>query len=259
MILIVALTAVSCKNNEKSKLPDTNDKVTEYAPVTSIKAIIMALNKLEATEQTQFTIEEISPVSQDTLHCAFTWGILTSDLQFALINRDSRQLIKILTQMIDLGPKLALVDVAVKLRDNVKPMIDQSDWALLESTFYNMQYSVEQTLFDKKQYEIYSFVTLGSWTEATYQIAQEIFEDYSLVKSSVLLQQDAWISLVDNFALIKDLQYTDSPAFRNAFQELMTLQNTMASIPEDKMTKDQLENIIDSTAKIKASFLKSES
>ncbi|MBW6513402.1 MAG: hypothetical protein K0B87_01435 [Candidatus Syntrophosphaera sp.] len=254
-ILIGSLFVASCKNNDKSKFPDARNRVTQFAPIGSFKSMFLALDGLGKTQES-FSIGMIAPSAQDTLHNAFAWGVLTTDLQLAVLNRNGRQLDALLAQIIGLGPKLGLEDISAKLRDSVKPMLDSEDWPILENTLYNMQYSVEQTLFDKERYEMYTVMSLGSWTEATNQFARRMGDARNADSSRLLLHPETWQSLLDNFRLISDKQYTASPAFQTALKELKSLVKLMEKPPEEFLTGEEIGSIISSTSAIKAAFVK---
>ena len=172
--LLAAIAALlllpACKGKERSKLPDKRDKVTEFATVPSFKAMFLALDKLDVTDSFQ-SGADFTPAAEDSLHYAFVWGTLTAASQLAIRKRDSAWLTKLTDQMVANAPKLGLQDIAAKLRSTARPMLDNKDWEGLTAVYYNMQYTVEQSLFQKRKYEVYTLLALGGWSYCTQQIA----------------------------------------------------------------------------------------
>jgi len=256
LTLIIAMTAISCKSRDKGRFPDSLGKVTEFATIPSHKAMFLALDRFEETTISRVQPFVVRPALQDTMHIAFAWGVLTSDLQLAVRSRDTSWLETTLTRLSEFSPILELEEIIAKIAINVKPMLEQENWNSLENTFYNMQYSIEQMLFEQEEYEIYTLMALGGWTETTYQIASQIISDFQTEITPPLLQEEAWQSLEANLGLIQKDSYVSTSAFKKALAETSRMREILSLENNETLSLEQVGDVVSSTTEIKKAFLK---
>jgi len=257
--LLAAIAALlllpACKGKERSKLPDKRDKVTEFATVPSFKAMFLALDKLDVTDSFQ-SGADFTPAAEDSLHYAFVWGTLTAASQLAIRKRDSAWLTKLTDQMVANAPKLGLQDIAAKLRSTARPMLDNKDWEGLTAVYYNMQYTVEQSLFQKRKYEVYTLLALGGWSYCTQQIAGVIEKDYKTEASGALIQREAWRSISENLGFFRQQRHLASPGFKTAYGLVRDMQALMDMQAGGAFNPEQVTRIVDLTGRIQSSFIK---
>ncbi len=244
LALIAALGAASCKNKAKSKLPDKNDKVTAFATIPSYKVMFLALDKLEAADTANLDRKAVLPAAEDTLHLAFSWGVLSANAQLAVNGRDAAWLQAITGQLIELAPALGLQDIAAKLDADVQPLTSKGDWDLLESTFYNLQYTVEQDLWRLERYAEYTMMALGAWARSTNQIARMVSLDYSTDSATLLMQRDAWQYLAENLGLISAPSYVASAPFKQALAQVREMRALMDQPLRGTFNEEQLSRVI---------------
>lgn len=254
LALIAALGASSCKNKARSKLPDKNDKVTAFATIPSYKVMFLALDKLEAADSANLDRGAVLPASEDTLHLAFSWGVLSANAQLAVNGRDVAWLQAITGQLTDLAPALGFKDIAAKLDADVQPLISKGDWDLLEATFYNLQYTVEQDLWKLERYADYTLMALGAWARSTNQIARLVSLDYRTDTATLLMQRDAWQSLAENLGLISAPNYVSSAPFKQALAQVREMRALMDQPLKGTFNEEQLSRIVAVTEQIWEAF-----
>jgi len=255
LLLACILFFISCKGKEQARLPDTSNKITEFATIPSVKAMFLALENLDEPGPSTFKMKEVSPASSDSIDAAFAWGVLFTNLQMAVNNRNSAQLRSVMGQMTALSPDLGLEDITEKLMNNVSPLISEGNWPALENTFYNVQYSIEQALSDQKRYEIYTLMGLGAWTEVTNGFARLVELAYSSHRSALLLQEGAWQYLENNLMYLTNGQSSDSPVFQNIITFVREIGNCIENQTDKSVKQERVALIIELTDNIRAEFL----
>ncbi|MCB5245321.1 MAG: hypothetical protein WC179_03490 [Candidatus Cloacimonadaceae bacterium] len=255
LLLILALGTFSC-TKKQSNLPDESLKVSEFRTIPSFKAMFLALDKIEETELSNLPLTKIIPAQNDTLYLAFAWGVLTSDAQLAIASKNQNQLTSITDQFIAIAPQLGLTQYGYQLRDAVKPEIKNRDWLLLREVFYAMQTSVDTLMLSNGREKELTFISLGSWTETTNQIARLIASDYSTEKSRTLMT-NAWQDLAFNLNLILNKDKITSPLLSQTIELVHKIQNTLSSGTAEALTLEQVETIVEYTKTLKELYLES--
>ena len=253
---LLAFMAASCKKSDKSKLPDKADKVTAYATIPSFKVMFLAMNSDLDLQKASEDTQSIQPAQQDIPSRAFTWGALTSKAQLALKGNNGPLLEKIIDQLISIAPQIGLAEIAKELSEKVKPAVGKGDWEFLETSLFSMQSEAEKSLLASKQYEIYTLLALGEWTEATYCISGIIHSNYTTERSTVLQQYEAWQNLNANLGLLLEGKFKDDARIRIAGERAASLQNTMVEEPDNPLPPEQVTRIRELSAELREMLIK---
>lgn len=255
LAVILALSAFSCKSKAKSKLPDRGNKVSAYATIPSFKVLFLGLQNMATAGSALPTDLSELPPRKDSLKTAFCWGKLAASAQMAVRARDYTRCQDIASNLSQISPGLGLTDVTDRLAGSLRSLLANEDWDTLESTFFNMQYTVEQRLLVNRQYELYTMAALGGWTEATYQIAGLVAEDYRTGDAGLLLQREAWMSLADNLALFPPARYGANKSFLAALHATRQMQALMDRQSQGTFTPELVEQLRDTAIQLLNSLL----
>ena len=255
LAVLLALTAFSCKSKAKSKLPDRNDKVSAYATIPSFKVLFLGLQKMATAGSALPTDLAELPAKQDSLKTAFCWGKLAASAQMAVRARDYTRCQDIASDLSRISPGLGLTDITDRLAGSLSSLLANEDWDTLETTFFSMQYTVEQRLLVNRQYQLYTMAALGGWTEATYQISSLVAEDYRTGDAGLLLQREAWMNLADNLALFPAARYGANKSYLTALQMTKQMQSLMDRQSQGTFTPELVEQQRDTAYQLLTALL----
>lgn len=254
-VIVIALLTFSCKSKEKSKLPDKNDKVTEFATIPEYKVVLLQIAKTNAGSLKSIPLDTIKSIKDDTLYVAFTWGVLSCNAQLAVQSKNKDMLQTYLQQMIKIAPKLSLADMGDKIERDLIPMLAQNDWSLVETSLGTLQGIVQERLLQCKMYELYTVETFGEWTQMTSSVSKLMKKNYNKDIAASLLQSEAWQSLSLNFDLVTNPAFTTKQLFKDSAQQCRDMAKFLATITANAPTASQIEQISYITDCIRTPFL----
>lgn len=253
LILIVVLATVSCDKN-KGKYPDRSVKVVEYATIKSLKSVFLTVDKYQIGDLSASGAVQKYPEQPELTNRAFIWGILNADAMFASATKDKARLVSTASLMKELAPELTLAEEGNEFDQRVKPLAKQGNWQEIDILNSGLQSTVDVKLMDANRYDLYTLSCLGAWTETTSRLARLIDKSFSPQKTGILNQQDTWNNLAYNLGLMQAAA-ADSTVLNTVLPLVGKLQGSMAKLDKNTFTKEQVEQIIALTEKIKAEYL----
>ncbi len=257
VLIAVALLSVSCKGKkDKDKLPQGEVHVSQYAPIPSFKEVFRTLDELKVKDVSVSLPTTVYKTKQEEARNAFALGLLTADAVLAAKGRNKAKLVDISTQMMNLTPLLKLEDEINQLGDNMKTLIEQEKWSELDATLDQIEQSVKDKLWDMENYENYTLMILGGWSEAANRVAWLIKQDYAPEKTVILAQEGTWNSLVANLELVTSEHIINNPGYKESLPLAKEIQAIIKAHKDRTYTSEQLDQIIAATDKIKAAFQK---
>ncbi len=253
LVVLSILVLASCKNSEKSKMPDGKEKVSEYATVPSFRSVFLALDKLDDDDLATLVQTRFNVANSDTMRVAFALGAQIAESKLAIGKKDKAWLNGATSQIQTLAPVLRLGKVADKYDLGFQPLLAAGDWESLETLLFRFQDNVDQELLANKRDHFYTLVALGNWSQTVSQVGGLIAKNYSTEKSKVLVSP-AWQALAENLALMGP-EYSKIPAFKDAVQTTRELADMMNTAGTNPLTVEQVNTVVDAARSIRDAFL----
>lgn len=255
LVVLAMLFSFACKKKaDTSPGKEVAEQITAFAPLPSFKLVYAALDRVQVKDIAQAVPSSIYQTQQEEVRNAFSLGLLTADAVLAAKGRDKNKLNAISTQMMKLTDLLGLQSQISRLGDDLKRMIEKGDWDSLEEALDAHKEDVEFKLWDSEDFDNYTLMLFGGWVEAANRIAWIIERNYSAQSTNVLNQKGTFNSLMDNLDLISAEHIVQQEAFKKAVALAKELQAVINSDTEGTYSKEQLNEIIEISAKIKAAF-----
>lgn len=259
--LIIAVIALSllfswgCKK-KADQLPDEEmaSMITTFAPLPSFKEVYASLDQVQVKDIAAAVPTEIFKTKQEEVRNAFSLGLLTADAVLAAKGRDKNKLRDISAQMMSLTGLLGLESEVNRLGDEMKTMIEKSDWDGLDKALDFHKEDVESALWEAENYDNYTLMLMGGWIEAANRIAWLVDQDYSAERTKVLAQKGTFNHLHSNLKQIKSEHVVEQAAFQTALENVQELRELINSDQDGVYNKEQIKSIIELTGNIKAAF-----
>lgn len=253
LVLILALAGFSCKKKE-SKLPEGEVKPTIFAPLPSFKEVFRTLDQIKVSDVSAAVPAEAYKVPQEEARNAFALGVLTADAVLAAKGRNKSKLMEISAQMMSITPLLKLEDEINQLGATTKTLIEQEKWSELDANLDQIKKTVEDKLWEMENYENYTLMIFGGWTEAANRVAWMISQNYDPEQTKILAQEGQWNLLVQNLDLVETEFILNSPAFQQSAPRAREIQNLLKAHTDKTYTNKQLDQLINYTDQIKAAY-----
>lgn len=255
IVLILMLFSLSCKKKADT-LPDqeTTSQITTFAPLPSFKDVYSTLDQVQVKDISAAVPATIYKAEQDEIRNAFSLGLLTADAVLAAKGRNKSKLNDISAQMMNLTGLLGLESEVNKLGDDMKRMIEAEDWDNLDITLDAHKADVEKKLWESENFDNYTLMLMGGWIEAANRIAWLINQDYSVERTSVLVQKGTFNHLVNNLQQIDTPHILEQEAFTKAVALTQELKAILDSDNNSTYTKEQIGEILAKTDAIKTAF-----
>lgn len=259
LVILMALAAISCKGRkEAAKLPDDSVKsqVAAYAPLPSFKEVFRALGEVAAKDYSAVIPQTLFKTKQEGPRNAFALGVLTADAILAAKARNKVRLTEISQEMMNLTALLNLEDEINRMGANLKTLIEQEKWEDLDASLDGVKKSVEDKLWELENYEYYTLMILGGWTEALGNVSRLLAANYKPEATKAINQKGTWNSLAGNFELISTPAIKDSQPFKAALPQIQKVRDIINADTENSYSKEQLQLLIEATDQIKAAYQK---
>lgn len=257
--VLIAFSAISCKGRkEAAKLPDeqTKAQIPAYAPLPSFKEVFRALGEVPAKDYSAMIPQKLFKTKQEGPRNAFALGVLTADAVLVAKARNKARLTEISQEMMNLTALLNLEDEINRMGANLKTLIEQEKWDELDASLDSVKKSVEDKLWELENYEYYTLMILGGWTEALGNVSRLLAQNYKPETTKAINQKGTWNSLAGNIELIATPAIKDSESFKAALPLVQKVRDIINTDSANTYSQDQLKELIASTDQIKAAYQK---
>ena len=257
LAILMAVTIVSCKGKkEAAKLPDDSIKaqVATYAPLPSFKEVFRALGEVPTKDYSGVIPQKLYQTKQEASRNAFALGVLTADAVMAAKARNKARLSEISEGMMNLTTLLNLEDEINRMGANLKTLIEQEKWDDLDASLDQVKKSVEDKLWALENYEYYTLMILGGWTEALGNVSRMLASNYKAEGTKAINQKGTWNSLAGNIDLISTPAIKDSAPYKAAVPHVQKVRDIINADTANSYTKEQLQQLIEATDQIKTAY-----
>ncbi len=245
-LLVVLLAGFGCKSKDTKKLPDDNQQITPfvYAPLPPFSKVFMILDYLKLGDFNQAIDAKIFMTQQEIGHSAFALGVLTADGIISVRGHNKTKLNSIAEEMIKISNFLALDESILSLADQLKELISTDQWDELEKALEHYKTEVEGNLYQSKQYDQFTMMQIGGWTEGINRIAWLVNLNYQPEKSTVLMQKGTLNHLIKNMEYVRTPSIKDSYYFKTTYEKLLEIKKVIDASVNDTYTKEQVDQLM---------------
>ena len=257
-LLVVLLAGFGCKSKDDKKLPEGDQQITPfvYAPLPPFSKVFMILDYLKLSDFNQAVDEKIFTAQQEIGHSAFALGVLTADGIISVRGHNKTKLNAIAEEMIKISNFLALDESILSLADQLKELISTDQWDELEKALEHYKTEVEGNLYQSKQYDQFTMMQIGGWTEGINRIAWLVNLNFQPEKSTVLMQKGTLNHLIKNMEYVKTPSIKDSYYFKTTYDKLLEVKKIIDAAVNDTYTKEQVDQLMVLSQAIKNLYTK---
>jgi len=258
MTIIMLLILIGCKPKDADKLPDPNQQTTPfvYAPLPPFSEVFKILDYLKLSDYDQAVDDKIFVTKQETGHSAFALGVLTADGIISVRGHNKTKLNAIAEEMIKISNFLGLDDSILRLADQLKELINTDQWDELEKALEYYKNEVEGSLYQSQQYDQFTMMQIGGWTEGINRISWFVNKNYKREKTVVLVQKGTLNHLIKNMEYINTSSIKESYYFKTTYEKLNQIKQVIDNATQDSYSKEQIDKLILLSQEIKKAYAK---
>ncbi len=257
-LCIVILLMMGCKSKEAQKMPDANQKTTPfvYAPLPPFHEVFKILDYLKLGDFNQAIEDKVYTTKQEVGHSAFALGVLTADGIISVRGHNKTKLNAIAEEMIKISNFLGLDESILRLADQLKELISNDQWDELEKALEHYKSEVEGTLYQSQQYDQFTMMQIGGWTEGINRIAWFVNKKYQAEKSNVLIQKGTLNHLIKNMEYVNTPSIKDTDYFKATYAKLGEIKKIIDAPTNETYTKEQVDQLMLLSQDIKKIYAK---
>lgn len=224
-----------------------------FAPLPSFNEMFSAIDYLEIKDFDMALEKEPFKVEEEVYSVAFALGATTADAILATKGRNKEMLNDIAIRMINYAKFIGLSEEILKLADELHNMIRTDQWDNLTVSLERYKEQVELSLYETRQYDLFTMMQLGGWTQGLNRTTYLLMNNYQAEKTKIIDQKGILNSLLSNLKnvrsdYLKEMEYYNSSIeFYEAIKEHIYASDTVYS-------RQVIAEIFTMTEKIKASF-----
>jgi hypothetical protein len=257
-IVVTVLLMMGCKSKDAGKMPDPNQQSTPfvYAPLPPFSEIFKILDYLKMADYDKAVDEKVFSTKQEVGHAAFALGILTADGIVSVRGHNKTKLNTIAEEMIKISNFLGLDESILRLADQLKELINTDQWDELEKALEYYKNEVEGTLYQSQQYDQFTMMQIGGWTEGINRIAWFIDKQYKADKTTVLMQKGTLNHLIRNMEYIQTPSIKETQYFKTTYEKLNQIKKVIDNPAKDLYNPEQVKQLLTYTQDIKNVYVK---
>jgi hypothetical protein len=253
--LFLLLTGTTFLLNAQNSQPEAQVEAEFYfAPLPSFNEMFSALDYLEIRDFDQALEEDVFRVTEDVYQVAFALGVNTADAIIATKARNTEKLNEIAGVMIEYAHFLGLSEEILRLGDELHEMIGQGEWDNLMVSLEKYREEVEVSLYESRQFDLFTLMQLGGWTQGLNRTAYMLMNNYNEAKTGIVAQKGILNSLINNLTNIKD-KYLREQSFYAMSSELYQMIREIIYSQKELYTEKNIEDLFSHTQKVKLGFL----
>ncbi len=256
---LMLLTLASCKGRrDAAKMPTDEIKaqIATYAPLPSFKEAFRLLDDLKAKDYAPSLSDKLYRVQPELHNNAFALGVLTADVVFAAKARNKNQLTAASAELKKLGNLMGFQEEIKRLDSLLPGYIKQGKWSEVEKTLDFLKKRLEDKLWELEDYEYYTLMILGGWTEALNGVGKILTGSYSAEATRALSHENTWKAMQANLELFSAAEFKGTQTYKSLVDLTAKVSQLLASHTDDTYTKEQVEELIQLTEQLKQAFPK---
>jgi hypothetical protein len=255
ILLVLALT--SCKGRrDAAKMPTDEIKaqIATYSPLPSFKEAFRLLEDFQTKDYAPGISNQLYRIKPQGPYNAFALGVLTADAAMAAKARNKKQLTSVSAEMMNLCSLMGLETDVKRLSTLLTSNLQQGKWNDVEKTLDYMKKTLEDKLWELEDYEYYTLMILGGWTETLNSLGRLLTANYSPEATKALGHESAWDSMQANFELFTNPAIKDTQTYKDVGELIPKVSQLLAGHTDNTYTKEQVEELTKLTEQIKQAF-----
>ena len=224
-----------------------------FAPLPSFNEMFSALDYLEIKDYDTALEAGIYKVEEEVYKVAFALGVNTADAIMATKGRNNEKLNEIAQLMISYAKFLGLSEEILRLGDELHTLIRRNQWDDLLLSLERYREEVEIALYESRQYDLFTMMQLGGWTQGLNRTAYLLMHNYQRDKTGIIDQKGILNSLINNMGNIRD-EYLREADYHSQSLEMYHMIRDIIYSYEGTYPPEAIEELYTLTDKIKSSF-----
>lgn len=261
MVLALALSACSKKESEP-QVADTTVVADEtpveflYFPLPSFSYVFGKLDHLKESDFANALPSTYPPVVNSPYRSPFVLGAMTADAIFAVKGKSPAKLRMLAEQMKEYAKDISdsLSQEVLKFADDLQKQVDAENWPELEKNLDIHKNDITKILYESRDYDPFILLQLGGWTEGLNRSAYLLSLKYDPNKTFIVDEKGILNTLIDNMGKIKNPNIRDKDFYSKSLQNLGRIKDILYTSQDDKLTKEQISEILKLTDEIKVLF-----
>lgn len=258
LTVLCVMILISCKGKVDQKMPDSGQQTTPfiYAPLPPFSDVFRILDYLKLADYDKAIDDKVFSTPQEIGRSAFALGVLTADGIISVRGHNKTKLSAISEQMIKISNFLGLDENVLRLADQLKELISNDQWEELEKALEYYKNEVEGTLFQSQQFDQFTMMQIGGWTEGINRISWFINMQYQPAKTSVLNQKGTLNHLIKNMEYVNTPSIKETDYYSETYKNLNLIKQIIDNPQNEVYTKEQVQSLISLTQEIKKAYIK---
>lgn len=255
IMLVLALT--SCKGRkDAAKMPTDEIKaqIASYSPLPSFKEAFRLLEDLEAKDYAPGLSNQLYRIKPEGPYNAFALGVLTADAAIAAKARNKKQLSSISAEMLNLCSLMGLEESVRRFGTLLTGNLQKGRWSETEKALDAMKKTLEDKLWELEDYEYYTLMILGGWTQTVNGVGKILTANYSPEATKALSHESPWNSMQANLEHFSNPAIKGTETYKSIGELLPRVSQILAGHTNNTYTKEQVEELITLTEQIKQAF-----
>jgi hypothetical protein len=258
LMVVTVLLMVGCKSKDAGKMPDSNQQSTPfvYAPLPPFSEIFKILDYLKMADYDKAVDEKVFVTKQEVGHAAFALGILTADGIISVRGHNKTKLNAIAEEMIKISNFLGLDESILRLADQLKELINTDQWDELEKALEYYKNEVEGTLYQSQQYDQFTMMQIGGWTEGINRIAWFVDKQYKADKTTVLMQKGTLNHVIKNMEYVNTPSIKETQYYKITYEKLTQIKQVIDKPANEQYSPEQVKQLLTYSQDIKNVYVK---
>ncbi len=256
ILVLSSLVFFGCtkKETKKIKPKKANVKVSVINhPLPAFGKLFASLDFLNLSDYDKVLPKKFDSNQTDIGRAAIQLGKLTADGIIATQAHNKTALLQIAQKMVDLSKFLGIKDDILQLADKLETLIKNDKWEELKTALDNYKSQVEISLYETRQYDLFTLLQLGGWVEGLNKVSELLNNNYSKDKTSIINQKGILNSLIDNLKNIQNKTVKNSAYVTKSITSLEDVKKIIDS-KKDSYSKEEIMKVYTITKDLNANF-----
>jgi len=254
ILLLISFMVFGCAKKE-SKEPEAKVEVEFYnAPLPSFASLFGRFDYVGTTDFDKALQDELLTVEQDVYKSAFALGVLSADGIIAVKSKNKSKLMEISQVMIKYSKIIGINEEILKLADELQNLITNEQWDMLEETLEKYKGRVETSLYESKEYDLFTMLQLGGWMEGLNKISFLLNQNFRTEYSGLINERGILNQLIANYQNLKNPEAKKASYFALTTADLTKIKEILYSNNDDIYTEEQVAEVMKITTGIKSYY-----
>lgn len=252
--MIIISLVVACAKKEQEVADEVLEARFYLTYLPSFEQTFASLDFLEVSDFDSALQMESYSVMPDVYRRAFALGVLSADAVIAVKARNQAVLQDITTSMIDYSRFLGISQDILMLADELSELVENNQWMELKQSLDKYKESVELSLYEKREYDLFTLLQLGGWTEGLNSITFLLMNNYDEKSTEIIDQKGILNNLINNLENIEAETVLEQNYYEISLNNYLKIRDIIYN-ETGTYDLEEISNIYKLTYEIKQAFL----